>query len=44
MNLKQKLELKALVNLIVSVIERLANIALKFSNKKDNKIWTLWKK
>lgn len=34
MNLRERLEIRALVNLIISVIERLVNIIIKFSPKK----------
>ena len=39
LRLRDKLEIRALVNLIISVIERLASVILKFSpkNPKDNK-------
>jgi len=38
MNIKQKLEIRALVNLIISVLERLANIFDKFQKKDNPKI------
>ena len=34
MRLRDKLEIRALVNLIISAIERLAKVLLLFSNKK----------
>lgn len=35
MNLRERLEIRALVNLIISVIERLVNIVEKLVPKKD---------
>ena len=33
LKLRDKLQIRALVNLIISVIERLSSVLLKFSNK-----------
>lgn len=35
MNIRERLEIRALVNLVVSVIERLTNLVLKFVKPKD---------
>jgi hypothetical protein len=35
MNLRERLQVRALVNLVISIIERLVNIVIKLSPKKE---------